>query len=127
MSEQVFEMPSGAVRRGNYSSIGAAVPEHPPDGDLLMGKIEPQLPVGVEEQQHPARKPLFSRLKYAIGLDRAVAFTVLWRGWGAATGVVTLLFIAHFLTLTEQGYYYTFSSLVALQIVFELGFSVVIL
>jgi len=103
------------------------VPEHPPDGDLLMGKIEPQLPVGVEEQQHPASKLLFYRLKQTIGIDRAVAFTVLWRVWGAATGVVTLLFIAHFLTLTEQGYYYTFSSLVALQIVFELGFSFVIL
>ena len=43
------------------------------------------------------------------------------------TGVVTLLLIAHFLTPAEQGYYYTFSSLVALQIVFELGFSFVIL
>jgi hypothetical protein len=42
-------------------------------------------------------------------------------------GIVTVLLIAHFLTPTEQGYYYTFSSLVALQIVFELGFSFVIL
>jgi hypothetical protein len=56
MPEQVFEMPSGAVRRGNYSNIGVAVPEQPPDGDLLMRKIESQLPVGVEEQQHPASK-----------------------------------------------------------------------
>ena len=38
-----------------------------------------------------------------------------------------MLLIAHFLTGAEQGYYYTFSSLVALQIVFELGFSFVIL
>jgi hypothetical protein len=38
-----------------------------------------------------------------------------------------VLLIAHFLTTAEQGYYYTFSSLVALQIVFELGFSFVIL
>jgi hypothetical protein len=35
--------------------------------------------------------------------------------------------IARFLTSAEQGYYYTFGSLVALQIVFELGFSFVIL
>jgi len=35
--------------------------------------------------------------------------------------------IARFLTPSEQGYYYTFNSLVALQIVFELGFSFVIL
>ncbi len=41
-------------------------------------------------------------------------------------GVVTVLLIAHFLTPSEQGYYYTFFSLVALQVVFELGFAFVI-
>jgi hypothetical protein len=60
-------------------------------------------------------------------MDRAIAFTVLARGWSTVAGVVTVLLIAHFLTPAEQGYYYTFSSLVALQIVFELGFSFVIL
>ena len=62
-----------------------------------------------------------------LGVDRAIAFTVLGRGWGAAAGVVSVLLIAHFLSPAAQGYYYTFSSLVALQIVFELGFSFVIL
>jgi hypothetical protein len=41
--------------------------------------------------------------------------------------MVTVLMIVRFLTPSEQGYYYTFFSLVALQIVFELGFSFVIL
>jgi hypothetical protein len=54
-------------------------------------------------------------------------FTVLARSWSALAGVVTVLLIARFLTPSEQGYYYTFSSLVALQIVFELGFSFVVL
>jgi O-antigen/teichoic acid export membrane protein len=49
------------------------------------------------------------------------------RCWTAAGGVITVLLIAHFLTPQEQGYYYTFSSLVALQLIFELGFSFVIL
>lgn len=92
-----------------------------------MGKIEQQLSMTTEEQRLSAHHLIFSRLKHAIGLDRAIAFTVLARGWSTVAGVVTLLLIARFLTSTEQGYYYTFSSLVALQIVFELGFSFVIL
>lgn len=66
-------------------------------------------------------------VRHAIGLDRAIAFTVLARAWSSAAGVITVLLIARFLSPAEQGYYYTFGSLVALQIVFELGFSVVIL
>jgi len=68
-----------------------------------------------------------SRLRAFLGLDRAVIFTVLARGWSSLAGLVTILLIAHFLTGAEQGYYYTFGSLVALQMVFELGFSFVIL
>ena len=66
-------------------------------------------------------------LKRSLGLDRAIAFTVMARFWSATAGVVTVLLIARFLTAQEQGYYYTFASLVALQIVFELGFSFVVL
>jgi len=62
-----------------------------------------------------------------LGLDRAVGFTVLARFWSSAAGLVTVALIARFLSPAEQGYYYTFGSLVALQIVFELGFSFVIL
>ena len=66
-------------------------------------------------------------VRHAVGLDRAVGFTVLARFWGSAAGLVTVALIARFLSPAEQGYYYTFGSLVALQIVFELGFSFVIL
>jgi hypothetical protein len=79
------------------------------------------------DHERPVHNKLFSRLKYLIGLDRAIAFTVLARGWSTLAGVATVLLIARFLTPAEQGYYYTFSSLVALQVVFELGFSFVIL
>ena len=73
------------------------------------------------------RPPFFQRLKHWTGIDRAIVFTVTARIWAAVAGVVTVLLIARFLTPSEQGYYYTFSSLVALQIVFELGFSFVVL
>ena len=56
-----------------------------------------------------------------------MGFTVLARGWSALAGIGTLTLIARCLSPVQQGFYYTFYSLVALQIVFELGFSVVIL
>jgi O-antigen/teichoic acid export membrane protein len=76
--------------------------------------------------QSANQRPLREWLRNVIGLDRAIIFTVLARGWQSLAGVVTLALIAHFLSPAEQGYYYTFGSLVALQIVFELGFSFVI-
>lgn len=70
---------------------------------------------------------LMHMLKHWIGLDRAIVFTISARFWQALSGLVTLFLITRFLTPSEQGYYYTFFSIVALQIVFELGFSFVIL
>lgn len=67
------------------------------------------------------------KLPHAIGLDRAVAFTVLGRIVQALGSVGSVLLIVHFLSPAEQGYYYALWSLVALQSVFELGFSFVIL
>ena len=62
-----------------------------------------------------------------VGVDKAIGYTVLARGWASSAGLVTVALIARFLSPAEQGYYYTFGSLVAMQIIFELGFSVVIL
>ena len=84
----------------------------------------------MEEQKQYAvstQPSVLEKIKHILGLDRAIAFTVLARGWSTMAGVVNILLIAHFLTASEQGYYYTFASLVALQIVFELGLSFVIL
>ncbi len=74
-----------------------------------------------------AQPGLARRLARSLGVDRAIAFTVLARGWSSLAGIGTLTLIARFLSPAEQGFYYTFYSLVAMQIVFELGFSVVIL
>ena len=61
-----------------------------------------------------------------VGIDRAIAYTVLSRVVQAAGGIVTLLFVANNLTSVEQGYYYTFGSILAIQIFFELGLSNII-
>lgn len=82
---------------------------------------------GSMQHTTPERRSLLMRIKHLLGLDRAIAFTVLARGWSTMAGLVNILLIAHFLSPAEQGYYYTFASLVALQVVFELGFSFVIL
>jgi len=68
-----------------------------------------------------------SRIRNLLGIDRAIAFTLMARLWASSAGLVSIALIARFLTPAEQGYYYLFGSIVALQIVFELGFSVVIL
>lgn len=74
-----------------------------------------------------AENRLWQRTRRVLGLDRAIVFSVLARGWSSLAGVVTVVLIARYLSRVEQGYYYTFGSLVAVQIVFELGFSFVIL
>src|SRR5262245_66110501 len=56
----------------------------------------------------------------------AVVYAVLARSWQALAGVVTLLVIGRFFSPEIQGYYYTFSSLLALQAFIELGLGVVI-
>lgn len=57
----------------------------------------------------------------SFGVNRAIGFGVLTRMWSALAGPVTILLIATRFSKVEQGYYYTFSSLLALQVFFELG------
>lgn len=70
---------------------------------------------------------LVRRLGQVAGLDRAIFFTVLARVSQSLGSVVTVLLIVRLLSRVEQGYYYTLWSLVALQTLFELGFSFVVL
>ena len=58
-----------------------------------------------------------------IGMDGTIAITVLTRLIQVGGGVISIFFIAQFLNLSEQGYYYTFASILAVQIFFELGLS----
>ena len=61
------------------------------------------------------------------GVDRAVGFTVLGRGWSALSGLVTVLLMARFLSPVQQGYYFTFGSVLGLSVFFELGLSLVLI
>lgn len=61
------------------------------------------------------------------GVDRAVGYALLGRGWSALAGIVTLGLLVHSLSSFEQGYYTTFGSFMALQIFFELGLGLVLM
>lgn len=65
--------------------------------------------------------PLIVRILRALGVDTNVGWTVLARLASMAAGFVALFPVARFLTPVEQGYYYTFASITALQVLFELG------
>lgn len=56
-----------------------------------------------------------------LGIDKAIAYSSGARVIGAFTGVASVFFITSFLTGVEQGFYYTFGSLLAMQVFFELG------
>ena len=82
------------------------VTDHPPIAD------SPALSALEQRAEADAPQPLARRLASLIGLDAAILFTVLARGWSALSGLLTLTLIARFLSPTEQGYYYTFYPLV---------------
>ena len=62
-----------------------------------------------------------------MGLDRAIVYTLAGRGWSLISGAITMLLVLRYMTPSEQGYYYTFASLLAMQILIELGLSVVVM
>jgi O-antigen/teichoic acid export membrane protein len=113
--------------------------EHPPTPtDLSEAELTPvpldYSPDGTAEVQ-PIQPPpgtfsstgLLARLARAVGVDRAIAFTVLARGWSAMAAAITIALILRYMTPVEQGYYSVINPLVNVQIIFELGFSFVIL
>jgi len=61
-----------------------------------------------------------------LGVDKAIFYTSAARILQAFTGVVTIFFVARFLSGIEQGFYYTFGSILAIQVFFELGFNGII-
>ena len=58
-----------------------------------------------------------------LGVDGAIAYSSAARIFQALAGVVSVFVIAAFLTGAEQGYFFTFNSILAIQIFFELGFT----
>ena len=64
---------------------------------------------------------LLRRALSLLGIDRAVAMTLLGRCWSVLAGVLTVVVIGRFLSPEMQGYYFTFVSLIGLQVMLELG------
>lgn len=66
------------------------------------------------------------RIHLILGIDRAILYTSIARIIQAIGGLISIIFITKFLSSIEQGYYYTFASLLAVQTFFELGFNGII-
>lgn len=66
-------------------------------------------------------------LKELFGIDKAVALLVIVRIWKLIAGIATLLLITTYFAPEVQGYYYTFSSMIFLQMLLELGFGTVMI
>ncbi|GAA0751475.1 hypothetical protein GCM10009107_24230 [Ideonella azotifigens] len=50
----------------------------------------------------------------------------MFRSWTILAGAATMVLLPLWLTPTQQGYYYTFASILALQVFFELGFNQIV-
>lgn len=61
-----------------------------------------------------------------LGFDKAIIFTSSSSILNALGSVVSVFLVVKFMSIIEQGYYYTFGSLVAIQIFFELGLNAII-
>jgi len=60
------------------------------------------------------------------GVDTAILYALLYRGWTVISGPVTLYLLTRALSGDEQGFYYTFASVLGLQVFFELGLGMVV-
>lgn len=75
----------------------------------------------------PSIKKMINSVIKLSGLDVHTFSTVVLRSWGIIAGAITLVMLPLWLSPAIQGYYYTFGSLLSLQIFFELGLSQVII
>lgn len=69
---------------------------------------------------------ILKKIVNTLGLDKSIAYTSGARIIQAFTGVASILFVSKYLTGIEQGFYYTFGSIVAIQVFFELGLTNII-
>lgn len=67
------------------------------------------------------------RLQTTGGLNFHVLNTLVFRCWSVAAGAVTVLLLPLWLSPVQQGYYFTFASIVSLQIFFELGLTQIVI
>jgi O-antigen/teichoic acid export membrane protein len=70
--------------------------------------------------------PIIKLFAQRVGVDRAVAYAVSGKILQIVAGIVNIILIARFITRSEQGYLYTFQSLLAFQILFDLSLPAVL-
>jgi hypothetical protein len=68
----------------------------------------------------------FKKLYSKAALDRSIVLAILTRVVQSVGGIGVLLLVTLFLNKNEQGYYYTFSSIISIQVFFELGLTTII-
>ncbi|MCY2986362.1 MAG: hypothetical protein NTY19_00590 [Planctomycetota bacterium] len=73
-----------------------------------------------------SRRGPLRRFVNRLEVDQAVFYSLCVRAWQFVAGPISVLMIGTFFQPDVQGYFYTFSSLMALQSFFELGFHIVI-
>jgi hypothetical protein len=61
-----------------------------------------------------------------LEVDRSVLYAVSSRGWQFLAGPLTVWLIAKFFSADMQGFFYTFGSVLAMQLFFELGLATVL-
>lgn len=64
------------------------------------------------------------RLVNRMEIDRATFFALAVRGWQLGAGALSLVLIGWFFSPELRGYFFTFSSLIGWQAIFELGFGI---
>lgn len=64
---------------------------------------------------------MIKELLHKIGVDKSIAYSSGSSVIAAFAGLITIYFISAYLTSEEQGYYFTFGSLLAIQTFFDLG------
>lgn len=92
-----------------------------------MPAAEPIPPSDGMDAREESRIGWMRRAAQSLALNRAVAYALSVRLWQFLAGPVTLAIIAARFSAAEQGFFYTFSSLLALQAFVELGLQTVIL
>lgn len=60
-------------------------------------------------------------------LDKTIIYSVANKTWGLLSGILSLYFLTRYFNNIELGYYYLISSILAVQIIFEGGFSVALM
>lgn len=86
-----------------------------------------QRPFDVDSCSNSAESSAGRWRQWAVRLDvnQAVVFAMLLRGWQMVGGFVTVLLVSTYLSGDLQGYYFTFTSLIGVQALFDLGFGTI--